>query len=173
MLQKPLNTKLHRIDSQFCIIYTTPIMMFSATIHLLWTCVSVHTQKVQREQVHVMIRFDNTHTFLILLAYCFMAIFSTVLSKPKKDLMSRLAVCSKHVHSSFSGWTCTNTHTNTYCILCCIHMQKQDDQVTMVTTHPASLDDDARGEQFSHCALWGGVCVSVWPCKTGQPFTHE
>lgn len=42
-------------------------------------------------------------TFLMLLAYCFMAIFSTVLSKPKKDLMSKLADCSKHVQSSFSG----------------------------------------------------------------------
>lgn len=57
----------------------------------------------------MMIRF-NAHTFLILLAYCFIAIFSTVLSKPKKDLMSRLAVCSKHVQSSFSGWTCVNAH---------------------------------------------------------------
>lgn len=35
MLQRPLNTKLHRIDlCQFCIIHTTPIM-FSATI---FTC---------------------------------------------------------------------------------------------------------------------------------------
>lgn len=42
-------------------------------------------------------------TFLMLLAYCFMAIFSAVLSKPKKDFMSRLAVCSKQVQSSFSG----------------------------------------------------------------------
>lgn len=55
-----------------------------------------------KRNVLVMIRF-NAHTFLILLAYCFIAIFSTVLSKPKKDLMSRLAVCSKHVQSSFSG----------------------------------------------------------------------
>lgn len=45
-------------------------------------------------------------TFLMLLAYCFIASFSAVLSKPKKDLMSRLAVCSKHVQSSFSGCTC-------------------------------------------------------------------
>lgn len=54
---------------------------------------------------------SHTHTFLILLAYCFMAIFSTVLSKPKNDLMSRLADCSKHVQSSFSGWACAHTHT--------------------------------------------------------------
>lgn len=42
----------------------------------------------------------------MLAAYCFIAIFSAELSKPKKDLISRLAVCSKHVQSSFSGWTC-------------------------------------------------------------------
>lgn len=41
----------------------------------------------------------------MLLAYCFIAIFSAVVSKPKKDFISRLAVCSKHVQSSFSGWT--------------------------------------------------------------------
>lgn len=29
----------------------------------------------------------------------------------------------------------------------------------MVTTHPASLDDDAYREQISHCALWVGTCV--------------
>lgn len=45
-------------------------------------------------------------TFLMLLVYCFIAIFSTVLSKPKKDLISKLADCSKQVQSSFSGWTC-------------------------------------------------------------------
>lgn len=44
-------------------------------------------------------------TFLILLVYCFMAIFSTVLSKPKKDFISRLADCSKQVQSSLSGCT--------------------------------------------------------------------
>lgn len=54
---------------------------------------------------------QDARTFLMLLAYCFIAIFSTVLSKPKKDLMSRLALCSKQVHSSFSGWTCGNTPT--------------------------------------------------------------
>jgi len=27
-------------------------------------------------------------------------------SNPKKDLISRLADCSKHVQSEFSGWTC-------------------------------------------------------------------
>jgi len=49
-------------------------------------------------------RFVMAHlTRLMLDVYCFMAIFSTVLSKPKKDLMSRDADCSKHVHSSFSG----------------------------------------------------------------------
>lgn len=44
-------------------------------------------------------------TRLMFEVYCFMAIFSTVLSKPKNDLMSRDADCSKQVHSSFSGWT--------------------------------------------------------------------
>lgn len=44
-------------------------------------------------------------TFEMFWEYCFMAIFSTVLSNPKKDLMSRVAVCSKHVQSLFSGWT--------------------------------------------------------------------
>lgn len=47
----------------------------------------------------------STHTFLMLAAYCFMAIFSAVLSNPKNDLMSILADCSKQVQSSFSGWT--------------------------------------------------------------------
>lgn len=42
----------------------------------------------------------------MLAAYCFMAIFSAVLSNPKNDLMSILADCSKQVQSSFSGWTC-------------------------------------------------------------------
>ena len=42
-------------------------------------------------------------TFFMLLVYCFIAIFSTVLSKPKKDLISKLADCSKQVQSSFSG----------------------------------------------------------------------
>lgn len=46
---------------------------------------------------------SNMQTFLMLLAYCFIAIFSAVLSKPKKDLISRLADCSKQVQSSFSG----------------------------------------------------------------------
>lgn len=49
---------------------------------------------------------QETLTFLMLLVYCFIAIFSTVLSKPKKDLISKLADCSKQVQSSFSGWTC-------------------------------------------------------------------
>lgn len=37
--------------------------------------------------------------------YCFIASFSMLLSKPKKNLMSTLAFCSKHVQSEFSGWT--------------------------------------------------------------------
>ena len=59
-------------------------------------------------QVHgnvLLICLQTKRTFLMLLAYCFIAIFSEEFSKPKNDLMSRLAVCSKHVHSSFSGWT--------------------------------------------------------------------
>lgn len=44
-------------------------------------------------------------TFLIFAAYCFMAIFSTMFSKLKKDFISRLALCSKHVQSEFSGCT--------------------------------------------------------------------
>lgn len=44
-------------------------------------------------------------TFLTLAVYCFMAIFSKALSKPKKDRMSSEADCSKQVQSSFSGWT--------------------------------------------------------------------
>ena len=46
-------------------------------------------------------------TFLILAVYCLIAIFSTVLSKPKNDLISRLASCSKHVQCGLSGWTYT------------------------------------------------------------------
>lgn len=65
---------------------------------------------------------QHTNTFLMLLAYCFIAIFSTVLSKPKKDLMSRLADCSKHVQSSFSGWTWKMwEHT----VSCCTREQKR------------------------------------------------
>ena len=45
-------------------------------------------------------------TLLTLAVYCFMAIFSNVLSKPKKERTSREADCSKQVQSSFSGWTC-------------------------------------------------------------------
>lgn len=37
--------------------------------------------------------------------YCFIASFSMLLSKPKKNFMSTLAFCSKHVQSEFSGWT--------------------------------------------------------------------
>ncbi len=44
-------------------------------------------------------------TFLMFAVYCFIAIFSTVLSKPKKDLISRLASCSKQVHAGLSGCT--------------------------------------------------------------------
>ena len=48
-----------------------------------------------------------------------MASFSTAASKPKNDLISRLASCSKQVQSGLSGWTCkpenkhTHTHTHT------------------------------------------------------------
>ena len=65
-----------------------------------WWCWSVETLIAGQVQFS---SHTHTHTFLMLVAYCFMAIFSTVLSKPKKDLMSRLADCSKHVQSSFSG----------------------------------------------------------------------
>lgn len=44
-------------------------------------------------------------TLLTLAVYCFMAIFSKALSNPKKEWMSSEADCSKHVQSSFSGWT--------------------------------------------------------------------
>ena len=44
-------------------------------------------------------------TLLTLAVYCLMAIFSKALSKPKKDRISSEADCSKHVQSSFSGWT--------------------------------------------------------------------
>ena len=46
-------------------------------------------------------------TFLILTVYCLIAIFSTVLSKPKNDFISRLASCSKHVQCGLSGCTYT------------------------------------------------------------------
>ena len=42
-------------------------------------------------------------TFFILAAYCFMATFSTEDSKPKNDLISIVADCSKHVQSGLSG----------------------------------------------------------------------
>lgn len=45
------------------------------------------------------------NTLAIFWAYCFIANFSIEFSNPKKFLISRLAVCSKHVHSEFSGWT--------------------------------------------------------------------
>lgn len=38
--------------------------------------------------------------------YCRIANFSTLASKPKNDLMSNEALCSKHVQRVFSGWTC-------------------------------------------------------------------
>jgi len=44
-------------------------------------------------------------TFLMLAVYCLIAIFSTVLSKPKNDFISKLASCSKHVQWGLSGWT--------------------------------------------------------------------
>lgn len=37
--------------------------------------------------------------------YCFIANFSMLCSNPKKNLISTLAVCSKQVHSEFSGCT--------------------------------------------------------------------
>ena len=45
-----------------------------------------------------------------------MASFSTAASKPKNDLISRLASCSKQVQSGLSGWTCKpeNKHTHTH-----------------------------------------------------------
>ena len=50
-------------------------------------------------------RRNPLFTLLTLAVYCLMAIFSKALSKPKKDRMSSEADCSKHVQSSFSGWT--------------------------------------------------------------------
>lgn len=57
--------------------------------------------------VHLPLRdlWNPSLTLLTLAVYCFMAIFSKALSKPKKDRMSSEADCSKHVQSSFSGWT--------------------------------------------------------------------
>jgi len=45
-------------------------------------------------------------TFLMLAAYCFMAIFSTLDSKPKNDFISIVADCSKQVQFGLSGCTC-------------------------------------------------------------------
>jgi hypothetical protein len=44
-------------------------------------------------------------TFLMFCKYNLIASLSTVASKPKKDLILRLASCSKQVHSGFSGCT--------------------------------------------------------------------
>ena len=98
--------KLHTTDwCRSCIIHTTHI--FCNYSSLEGFCFCTYTESTKKSWI-------LTHTFLILLAYCFIAIFSTVLSKPKNDLMSRLAVCSKHVQSSFSGWTWTNTHKHVH-----------------------------------------------------------
>lgn len=118
---------------------------------------------------------QRTHTFLILLAYCFMAIFSTVLSKPKKDLMSRLAVCSKHVQSSFSGWTCadtsrtfrSHTHTQTWA-----EIRWQAWRANCTHIYSASLESDAGGSrmlgEWRFHTLHG--CVSVC-ASTGTKHT--
>lgn len=144
--------------------------VFCNYIHLLCTCVSVHTQKVQRKHVHAKIWFDNTHTHTPFW-YCWRT--ASWQSFPQCSQSRRRTWCpgwrsAQNTSTRHSLGEPVPTHTNTYCVLYCIHMQKQDDQVTMVTTHPASLDDDAHREQFSHCALWGGVCVCVCVCQSGH-----
>lgn len=148
---------------QFCQFCITTVPNMQPCLY----CFCAYT-KMQRTAVNLMINI-NTHLFdtagVLLHSYLF---HSALKAEEGLDVQAGTLFKTSPV---LILWVNLYQHTQTL-LFYCTHMKKQDDWVTMVTTHPVSLDVDAYREQFSHCAQWVGVCVSVCPYKIIQPLTQ-